>query len=537
MLGKSFGNYQITGHLGKGGMGDVYRARDTRLDRDVALKMLPPEFTSDAERLARFEREAKLLASLNHPNIAAIFGLEEAEDHPCLVLELIEGENLAQRLERGAIPVEEALHVALQIAEALEAAHERGVIHRDLKPSNVMVDGEGRVKLLDFGLAKAHEVQQDDAVDPSLSPTLTRHMTQAGMILGTAPYMSPEQARGKAVDKRTDIWAFGCVLFEMLTATPAFTGSDVTEILSAIIQREPELKRLPANLPRSIVRLIERCLRKAPRSRVRDIGDARNELEEAIRGTGEGAAAEAVSGRRTMTILPWVITVIMAIALAAVLLRVPGSDGSNLSVRRFTIDVPWHEAPNWSDFELALSPDGNHIAYNCRQGNEVSICVRSLDSLTTRSLAEARDMHEMFFSPDGTWIGFLDGNTLKKVSIHGGGTQTICSISDPKSSTRQRRSCRRTDGGWRMSLMNRDAVKSTCARFRMSVTRSGKCPPREASNRCGPTAATNSFTKLLRANSWPPPSGRIRPSWSWNVRPFLRLAQESPIFFPWLGTT
>ena len=434
MLGETFGSYEITGHLGKGGMGDVYRARDTRLDRDVAIKVLPPEFAGDAPRLARFEREAKVLASLNHANIASIYGLEWHRDRQHLVLELVEGENLAQRLERGPLPVDEALPVALQIAEGLEAAHERGVIHRDLKPSNVMVDGAGHVKLLDFGLAKVREGQSEAAVDPSLSPTLTMQATQAGMILGTAPYMSPEQARGKVVDTRTDIWAFGCVLFEMLTASRAFTGSDVTEILSAIIQREPDLQRLPTDTPRPIYRLIKRCLRKAPRSRLRDIGDARNELEATIRDPDEEAAAEAVPRRRNMRILPWAIAVILAIALAAAL-RLPGSSSVELPVRRFTIDVPWHTAPNWTDFQLALSPNGNHVAYNCRQGNDVSICVRSLDSLTARRLADARDLDEMFFSPDGTWIGFSDGKTLAKVSIHGGQKQTICSIIDPKSST------------------------------------------------------------------------------------------------------
>ena len=344
--GTRLGPYEIIAPIGAGGMGEVYRARDTKLRRDVAIKALPEDFAQDQERLARFEREAHLLASLNHPNIASIYGLEESDGSRCLVLELVKGETLAQRLERGPLPVDEALPIALQIADGLEAAHERGVTHRDLKPSNVMVDGEGRVKLLDFGLAKVGEEQPDAAVDSSLSPTLTMQATQAGMILGTAPCMSPEQARGKVVDKRTDIWAFGCVFFEILTASRAFTGSDVTEILSAIIQREPDLQRLPADTPRPIYRLIQCCLRKAPRSRLRDIGDARNELEETIRGAGEEAAAEAVPRRRMMTILPWAVATTLAIALLALLLRVPGADSVELPVRRFTIDVPWHTAPN-----------------------------------------------------------------------------------------------------------------------------------------------------------------------------------------------
>ncbi len=429
MLGKSFGNYQITAHLGKGGMGDVYRARDARLDRDVAIKTLPPEFTSDADRLARFEREAKLLASLNHPNIAAIYGLEEAEDQQCLVLELVEGENLAERLLRaGPIPLEEALPIALQIAGGLEAAHESGVVHRDLKPGNVMVDGEGRVKLLDFGLAKADEVASSgSSPDLSKSPTLTAQMTQAGVILGTAQYMSPEQARGKAVDKRADIWAFGCVLFEMLTGSPAFGGSDIAEILSAVIRLEPDLQRLPAETPRTVRRLIERCLRKDPRSRLRDVGDARTELEEAIRAPREKEApAESLPPPRTLAkVLPWAIVAVLAAALVGLLAWLPGNGGGEVPLRRFSIDVPWHAAPNWTDFTVAVSPSGSHVAYNCRDGNQVSLCLRALDSLIPKPLADARDMQTLFFSPDSAWVAFYDRYTLAKVSIQGGETQTI----------------------------------------------------------------------------------------------------------------
>jgi hypothetical protein len=429
MLGKSFGNYEITAHLGKGGMGDVYRARDARLDRDVAIKTLPPEFTADADRLARFEREAKVLASLNHPNIAAIFGLEEAEGRQCLVLELVAGENLAERLARtGPMPLDEALPVALQIAEGLEAAHESGVVHRDLKPGNVMVDGEGRVKLLDFGLAKAAEVAATGSTpDLSASPTLTGQMTQAGVILGTAQYMSPEQARGKAVDKRADIWAFGCVLFEMLAGRPAFAGSDVAEILSAVIQLEPDLERLPPETPRAVRRLIERCLRKDPRGRLRDVGDARTELEEAIRAPrDDGAPAEAVPSRQPRSaVLPWAIVAVLAAALAGVVAWRSGDGGGEVPLRRFSIDVPWQAAPNWTDFIVAISPSGSHVAYNCRDGNQVFLCVRALDSLTPKPVADARDMELLGFSPDGAWVAFHDGNALAKVSIQGGQTQTV----------------------------------------------------------------------------------------------------------------
>src|ERR1700676_2036663 len=280
--GTKFGSYEVTAQIGAGGMGEVYQAHDTKLGRDVAIKVLPEAFAHDPERLSRFQREAKMLAALNHPNIATIFGLEQSGDTSYLVMELVSGETLAERVKRdGPVPIEEALGIAKQIAEALEAAHEKGIIHRDLKPANVKVTPEGKVKVLDFGLAKgfAGDAANDD---PSNSPTLSMAATMHGMILGTAAYMSPEQARGKAVDKRTDIWAFGCVLYELLCGHPAFEGEDVTEILAAVVKTEPDWKRLPEATPPAIRTLLRRCLRKDRRQRLPDAGAARIEIEEAL---------------------------------------------------------------------------------------------------------------------------------------------------------------------------------------------------------------------------------------------------------------
>ena len=278
--GTTLGPYSVTAKIGEGGMGEVWQARDTKLDRDVALKVLPEAFTSDPDRLARFEREAKVLASLNHPNIGSIYGLEEAEGVRALVLELIEGPTLADRIKQGPIPLDEALPIAKQIAEALEAAHEQGVIHRDLKPANVKVKDDGTVKVLDFGLAKAF---QPNAGDPnmSISPTisLTAAATQLGMVIGTAGYMSPEQAKGKPVDKRADVWAFGAVLFEMLTGKKPFVGDDVSDTLALVLKFEPGWDSLPDEVPAGVRRLLRACLNKDPKQRRRDIGDVRLELE------------------------------------------------------------------------------------------------------------------------------------------------------------------------------------------------------------------------------------------------------------------
>jgi serine/threonine protein kinase/Tol biopolymer transport system component len=307
IVGTRLGSYQITGLLGKGGMGEVYRARDTKLDRDVAIKVLPEEFARDASRMARFGREAKLLAALDHPNIAAVYGLEDSGETRALVMQLAEGQTLADRIAPGPIPIEEALHIAQQIAEALEYAHERGIVHRDLKPANVKVSAHDMVKLLDFGLAKAME-SEPSIEDISNSPTLSRMATQAGVLMGTAAYMSPEQAKGKTVDRRADIWAFGCVLYEMLTGTMAFHGDTVTDTLAAIMKEDPDWSRLPAATPMPIRALLHRCFQKDARQRLRDIGDARISLEEVLSGASDAhPTTPSVAGGGRRRALPWVV--------------------------------------------------------------------------------------------------------------------------------------------------------------------------------------------------------------------------------------
>ena len=280
MIGATLAHYKVLEKLGEGGMGVVWKALDTKLDREVAIKVLPESFSSDPDRVARFEREAKVLASLNHRNIAAIFGVDQADGKRFLVMELVEGEDLSRRLERGPLPVEEAIDACHQLARALEAAHEKGVLHRDLKPANVQLTPEGRIKVLDFGLAKAFEIEGD----PGASPTLTSAGTKAGMILGTAGYMSPEQARGKPLDKRTDIWSFGCILFECLTARPAFRGETMSDTLASILKSEANWSLLPDRTPPRVRELLQRCFEKDARNRLRDIGDARLELQRSISG-------------------------------------------------------------------------------------------------------------------------------------------------------------------------------------------------------------------------------------------------------------
>src|SRR5262249_5617899 len=289
--GTRFGQFEITGTLGEGGMGIVFRARDVKLQRDVALKLLPEHFAGDPERLARFHREAQVLASLNHQNIAQVYGLEDSTAQTCIVMELVEGETLADRLRRGPILTDDALRIAARIADALEAAHEKGIIHRDLKPANIKIALDDKVKVLDFGLAK---IFRDETLNPALShsPTIMSAASMPGMILGTAAYMSPEQARGKAIDKRTDVWAFGVVLFEMLTGRAVFEGETLTDVLGAIVHKEPDWSKLPAGLPNSLLRLLRRCLAKDPRQRLHDIADARLEIEAALHEPQEATSAQ-----------------------------------------------------------------------------------------------------------------------------------------------------------------------------------------------------------------------------------------------------
>jgi serine/threonine protein kinase len=358
--GTKVGSYEITGAIGAGGMGEVYRAQDTKLGRDVAIKVLPEAFAHDAERLSRFQREAKMLASLNHPNIATIHGLEQSNGTQYLVMELVSGETLAERVKRdGALPVEEALAICKQIAEALEAAHEKGIIHRDLKPANVKVTPEGKVKVLDFGLAKAFA---GDTVDgnPSQSPTLSAVATMQGVLLGTAAYMSPEQARGKAVDKRTDIWAFGCVLYELLTGKQTFAGDDITDILAAVVRAEPDWQALPAAIPMQVRDLLRRCLQKDKRLRLRDAGDAQIEIQEAL--TAPVTAEPVAAQRRNRERVAWAAAAalaLIAIALAiGFVLRAPKPQ-QPLQAMRLSAEIG-ADASLYTAFGPAaiLSPDG-----------------------------------------------------------------------------------------------------------------------------------------------------------------------------------
>ncbi len=422
--GTRLGAYEILSALGAGGMGEVYRARDTKLGRDVALKVLPPEVAGDAERLARFRREAQLLASLNHPHIAAIHGLEEADGKPFLVLELVEGETLQERLTRGRIPLDDALPIARQIAEALEEAHEHGIVHRDLKPANVKLTAEGKVKVLDFGLAKALGADGEASpTDASRSPTLTREGTEAGVILGSAAYMSPEQARGKRVDKRSDIWAFGVVLFEMLTGRRLFQGETVTDTLAAILKAEPEWSLLPAETPVRVRELLRRCLDRDPKQRLRDIGDARVGLELA-HASPDRDPSPGTWPSRSRWAAPLVAGALCLVAGAATVWGVFSTRESAPRPRpitRLSISLP-ESAPFLLDMVgdpgLALSRDGRQLAYVSHKGR---IYVRRLDDLRVRALPETEGANSPFFSPDGEWIAYFtfDG-TLKKVSLTGG---------------------------------------------------------------------------------------------------------------------
>jgi serine/threonine protein kinase len=428
MISKTLGHYQIISEIGKGGMGEVYQAKDQKLGRDVAIKVLPDEFARDADRVARFQREAKVLASLNHPNIAAIHGLEESGGTNFLVLELVEGETLADQLKRGPIPVEASLKLALQLAEALEAAHEKGIVHRDLKPANIKVTAEGKVKVLDFGLAKAFT--EDREASLSNSPTLSDAATQQGILLGTAAYMSPEQAKGKTVDKRADIFAFGVVLFEMLTGQQLFKGDTVSETLAAVLMREPEWNRLPPNLHPRIRLLLERCLEKETRSRYGSINDALVDIQKVL-ADPSGIFAQPITivghQKKLRTILPWVAALILIAIIVGVAvweLKPP----EPRRVMRFTYELP--ECQQFSlyqnsDISLAVSPDGNQFVYGTTEG----LYLRSVDALDARLIAGTdKNSFMPFFSPDGQWIGYWSKSErkLKKIAVSGGAPVVLC---------------------------------------------------------------------------------------------------------------
>jgi len=406
-------------------MGEVYRARDTKLNRDVAIKVLPDLFAGDAERLARFTREAQTLAALNHPNIAHIHGLEESNGVRALVMEFVEGEDLSQRIARGAISLDEALPIARQITDALEAAHERGIIHRDLKPANIKVRSDGTVKVLDFGLAKALEATGTVSASASMSPTITTPaMTQAGMILGTAAYLSPEQAKGKPADKRSDVWAFGCVLYEMLTGTRAFGGDDLAEAFAQILEREPNWKVLPVKTPASIRRLLRRALAKDRKERLADVADARIELRDALTAPdAEGTHAVETSRARPAR-LAWSVAAVAIIAVAA--LAIPAvrqlHDGAPES---FVTQLELNTPPTPDPFSFALSPDGRQIVFVGTTDNGSKLWLRPFDQTTARPLVGTDRAGAPFWSPDGRAIGFFADSSLKRIDLTGGPPQVL----------------------------------------------------------------------------------------------------------------
>jgi Tol biopolymer transport system component len=438
LIGRRLGPYQVQARIGAGGMGDVHRARDTTLGRNVALKILPAAFMSDADRRARFEREARVLATLNHPNIGAIYGVEEADGVRAIILELVEGETLAERLTRGPLPVKPALRIAREIADALDAAHEHGVVHRDLKPANIGLTRDGTVKVLDFGLAKLATGRADQSADDSLElPKGPLGDTRTGMVLGTPAYMSPEQARGDPTDKRTDIWAFGCVLFEMLTGHTAFQGGTSTEILTAILERDVDLEALPVATPANIRRLLVRCLDKDTKQRLRDIGDAKMELADALTANASAATPHRFARASPRTL--WLLAAAAVFAVAAFgnqrLGRVPSASelraASVGSVGRF-VEALGEGRQLGSAPSLALSSDGRRIAYVAVQNGTRTLYVRELDQVSSQALAGTEGADQPFFSPDGRWIGFFAQGKLKKVSVVGRAPLIICDALDPR---------------------------------------------------------------------------------------------------------
>jgi serine/threonine-protein kinase len=426
--------YEVTALIGEGGMGEVYRAKDTKLGRDVALKILPASFTNDLERAARFRREAQVLASLNHPNIGAIYGFEDADGVHALVLELVDGPTLADRIAQWPMPIEEALPIAKQIAEALEAAHEQGIVHRDLKPANVKVRADGTVKVLDFGLAKLAESTAVAGTGTlTQSPTITTPaMTAAGIILGTAAYMAPEQARGKTVDKRADIWAFGCVLFEMLTGRRAFDGDDISTTLAAVLKTESDWQLLPPTTPAGLRRLLVRCLKKDPKDRLQAIGDARVEigdlLSSGVDDVGPTAATPARGPRRlrraaaTLTLIA--AGGVGALASWAVL---PRPSVTQAEPVRFTMAFPGLQA--FGGVPFALSPDGRHLVYSAVSAGSggSTLMLRAMDQIDAAAMKGLSNPTRPFFSPDGRWVGYFEGPAgMKKVSVTGGPPISVC---------------------------------------------------------------------------------------------------------------
>jgi serine/threonine-protein kinase len=440
MIGTTLGPYRIVDKLGEGGMGQVYRARDTRLNRDVAIKVLPDVFATDADRLARFEREAQVLATLNHPNIAQIFGVEDSPSagsgQPgmhALVMELVDGETLAERIALGPVPIDVAIPVARQIADALEAAHEQGIVHRDLKPANVKIKPDGTVKVLDFGLAKAADPSAPASPAVTMSPTMTSparyvHGTELGVILGTAAYMSPEQAKGRIVDKRADIWAFGAVLFEMLSGRRAFAGDDVSDLLVAVLSKDVEWAALPAGTPVGITRLLKRCLERDPKVRLRDIGEARVLLSSRDLDEPPANRQAAPSGKRTAAALACVALALAAVAAAGWWRALRISPEVQRSTSRFTLPLTPDssiQAGRGPLLSAAVSKDGRTIAWIGGDEPHARVFIRRLSDPAIVPLEGTDGAIKVFFSPDAESVAFLSGNQLKRIATAGGAAVRI----------------------------------------------------------------------------------------------------------------
>ncbi|MFI5180063.1 MAG: protein kinase [Thermoanaerobaculia bacterium] len=441
MIGREVGSYRIVSRLGEGGMGEVYRAHDPRLNRDVAIKVLPEKFFEDPEMRARFEREARVLASLNHPGIAAIYSFEEiagpspSSTRHLLVMELVEGPTLSDRIARGAVPPGEALPIARQIAEALEAAHERGIVHRDLKPANIKIRPDGTVKVLDFGLAKVAETAAAQGADATRSPTLSLRATQAGIILGTAAYMSPEQASGRPVDRRTDLWAFGVVLLEMLSGRRAFDGETVSHVLAAVLTKEPDWASLPMETPAGIRRLLRRCLEKDRKKRLADAADARLEIEDALTAPPEATPAEGPGQPPPRRILAWLAAALVAgLVFGAAASRLGRPDAAPRRVMRLGVSLPAGQRFGgswWWPGSVALSPDGTRIAYVATREGIAQLYLRDATEWNALPLEGTEGADSPVFSPDGRWLGAISGGRLLKISVAGGPPVTLARVSVP----------------------------------------------------------------------------------------------------------
>lgn len=424
LINKTIAHYEVISKIGEGGMGEVWRARDTKLNRDVAIKILPEAFAQDSDRLARFKREAQVLASLNHPNIASIYGLEESNGFMALAMELVEGPTLANHLAAGPIPIDEALILARQIAAALEAAHDRGIIHRDIKPANIKVPDDATVKVLDFGLARVFADETPDA-DLSHSPTLIKG-TQAGMILGTAAYMSPEQAKGKVVDKRSDVWAFGCVLFEMITGEQSFSGETLTDILASVVRAEPDWNLLPGSTPEAIRRLLRRCLTKDQKQRLRDIGEARIAIENFQSGKSEEIAETIISNkppplRKTLL---WTAGIALAFILGGLGMWSLRPVSSEMPLRKTELQTPGLDLSTY--YPYSISPNARSIAYVSNH----RLWIRDLDRLDPREVPNTQDASHPFWSPDSAYVGYVIGRKMWKVSSAGTGSTAITDLPD-----------------------------------------------------------------------------------------------------------